>query len=69
MDQLAVVSSRIISMGRLIRLGYRFYLEDKNELIIVTLGGANKVRVELGDDDIVRLPNEIRSGQNSKPFP
>ncbi len=36
---------------------------------MITPGGANKVRVELGDDDIVRLPNEIRSGHNSKPLP
>jgi hypothetical protein len=68
-DQLAVVSSRIFSMGKLIRLGYKFYFEDETDLIMITPGGANKVKVELGDDDIVRLPNEIRTGHNSKPLP
>jgi hypothetical protein len=36
---------------------------------MVTPGGANKVRVELGADDIVRLPNDIRTGGSSKPLP
>jgi hypothetical protein len=68
-DQLDVVSSRIFSIGKLIRLGYKFYFEDETDLIMITSGGANKARVELGDDDIVRLPNEIRRGHNSKTLP
>ena len=37
---------------------------------MVTPGGGNRVKVELGsDDDIIRLPNKTRSGDACKPLP
>ena len=68
-DQLSNVSSQIMSMGKLLRLKYKFYFEDENDLIMVTPGGAHRVKVELGGDDIIRLPNTIRTEGICKPLP
>jgi hypothetical protein len=68
-DQLPQVTSRILSVGKLLRKGYKFYFENADDLMMVTPGGAHKVKVELSEDDIIRLPNQVRTGDSIRPLP
>lgn len=49
----------ILLMGSLIRSGYDFVLGDSGKDMYATIPGGDTVRLELGVDDIVRLPHAI----------
>ena len=66
--QCKAVSTPILSMGKLVRAGWTFHLE-LNQLFASTPGGAQTLPVELGDDDIIRLPHTTRSGSAQGPLP
>ena len=58
---------QIISMGKLIRKGWFFSL-GMDEMYGLTPDGR-KVRVTLGTDDILRLPHDLREGDDAEPLP
>ena len=66
--QCKAVITPILSMGRLIRAGWTFHLE-LGQLYATTPGGENTLTVELGDDNILRLPHTTRTGADAKPLP
>ena len=69
-DQLESVASPILSLGKLLRLGYEFHLsEHGKDCFMLTPGGASKVLIELGEDDIVRLPHTTREGKDAERLP
>ena len=59
----------ILSMGKLIRLRWKFYFESPDNMYAIAPDGGAKARIELGDDDIIRMPHEIRTGSDSNPLP
>ena len=59
----------ILSMGKMIRLGFSFYSEDAGNMYAIAPNGVSKFRVDLSDDDIIRIPHGIRSGTESAPVP
>jgi hypothetical protein len=56
----------ILLMGSLIRSGYDFFLGDSGKDMYATIPGGDTVRLELGVDDIVRLPHAIRTGRSKE---
>ena len=68
-DKLDVVASPVLSMGKMLLDGYKFIFESPTDLWAYAPGGAHKYRVDLGDDAILRLPHEIRTGKQSRPLP
>ena len=66
-DKLDSVTCDILSLGKLIRAGFKFYFEGPNELF-ATKDGA-KFMVDLGEDDLLRIPHEVRGGKSSVPLP
>lgn len=69
-ERLSNVVSPILSMGKLIRRGFDFHFTDNGEqMLMLTPNKAHKVIVELGPDDIIRLPNNLRTGRDSNPLP
>ena len=69
-DHLATVSSSLLSLGKLLRAGYEFHFSEQGrECYMLTPGSAHKVLVELGVDDILRLPHTVRTGPDSEPLP
>ena len=69
LDKLSTVALDILSLGKLIRANWSFYVESADNLVAVTPDKRSRFRVELGDDDILRLPHEMRSGRQSAPLP
>ena len=68
-DRLTGVMHPILSMGRMLRDGFSFYLGgsgDTLDLYAVVPGGAYTIKIELGQDDILKIPHEIRVGEDSK---
>ena len=68
-DKLSGVSCPILSMGKLVKRGWKILLEGPNESMAVAPDGQHRFKVELGDDDIFRLPHKIREGSNAAPLP
>ena len=68
MDNLSTVAAPILSLGKLLREGWAFHFEGK-DLYALTPGGAHKLQVKLGEDNILRLPHTIRTGKDSEPLP
>ena len=69
-DILDTVSSPILSLGKLLRAGFDFHFsENGKDCYATSPGGAHKFAVELGDDDILRLPHEIRHGNDADLLP
>lgn len=68
-DKLDNLASPVLSLGKLLRDGYSFTFDDPEHLYAYAPGGAHKFLVELGRDDILRLPHEIRTGSSSRPLP
>ena len=61
--------TQILSMGKLLRLGWSFQFSDcGKECWAFTPGNAHKVQVLLGTDDILRIPHTIRNGMDSIPM-
>ena len=56
----------ILLMGSLIRSGYDFVLGDSGKDMYATIPGGDTVRLELGVDDIVRLPHAIRTSRSKE---
>ena len=55
--------TQILSLGKLLRSGFDFHMTDRGkECYAVTPGGAHKIRVELGHDDLLRMHHHVRSG-------
>jgi hypothetical protein len=69
-DAMHNISSPILSMGKLIRDGFDFFLGDKGkEMYLTDPTGTYTVRLELGMDDIVRLPHMVRTGKHQASLP
>ena len=71
-DLMHGLMSNLLSMGKLMRMGWEFHFTDSGCNCWAAVPGAQiKVAVELGDDDIVRLPHSIcmRSGKSAQPVP
>ena len=69
-DYMEGLSSDILSMGKLLRLGFDFHFtENGRQCFMLTPGGGHRVLVELGSDDIIRIPHVIRKGPSGKPLP
>ena len=59
------VVSNILSLGKLLRGGFDFHLTDRGRrCYAVTPGGAHKLKVSLGVDDILRLRHSLRTGSD-----
>ena len=57
--------SNILSLGKLLRGGFDFHLTDRGRrCYAVTPGGAHKLKVSLGVDDILRLRHSLRTGSD-----
>ena len=64
------LASEIISIGKLLRQGYEFHFTDHGkDCYGYTPGSSAKLRVELGLENIFRLPHKIREGVDSIPLP
>ena len=68
-DKLDCVVCPILSMGKMLRIGYSFELSDPKEMWAVSPDGQHRFRIELGDDDILRLPHDLRTGKDARPLP
>jgi hypothetical protein len=69
-DCLSKLSHPIVSMGKLIRKGFDFYLGDcGNEMYATAPGGAYTVKLHLGVDDVVRIPHTVRKGESRQQLP
>ena len=68
-DKLNPLALDILSLGKLVRAGWSFYFESADKLVAVTPVKQSRFRVELGDDDILRLSHELRSGKQATPLP
>ena len=56
-------------LGKLVRANWSFYFESADSLAAVTPDKQSRFKVELGDDDILHLPHNMRSGRQSAPLP
>ena len=63
------VALNILSLGKLVRAGWSFYFESADKLVAVTPDKQSCFGVELGDDDILRLPHGLRSGKKAATLP
>ena len=69
-DILGNVVYPILSMGKLLRKGFDLFLGSLGKDMYMTApGGAYTVKLELGNDDIIRLPHTVRKGEDSKRLP
>ena len=69
-DSISNLLHPILSMGKLIRQGFDFFLGDKGtDMYATSPGGAYTVKLELGLDDIVRIPHTIRKGRQRERVP
>ena len=66
-DRMDGLASDVLSMGKLIREHWKFYFEGPEECYAVHPSGQFKFKVDLSDDDLLRLPHGIRTGKNSVP--
>lgn len=56
-DILAQVAHPILSMGKLIRKGFDFFMGDfGNDMYATAPGGAYTVKLDIGVDDVLRIP-------------
>ena len=61
--------TNILSLGKLLRCGFSFQMIDADNCWAVSPGGANRIKLQLGRDDILRMPHSIRSGSNANRIP
>jgi len=59
----------ILSMGKTIRLGFGFYFEDAGNMYAIAPNGVSKFRIDLSDEDIIRILHDVRGGTASTPVP
>ena len=64
------INQPIMSLGKLLRAGWTFHFADNGgDCHAITPDGATKVQVELGTDDILRLPHKLRTGDDADQLP
>ena len=68
-DKFSTVALDIMSLGKLMRANWSFCVESADSLVAVTTDKQPRFKVALGDDDILRLPHDMRSGRQSAPLP
>lgn len=68
-DKLSTVTLDILSMGKMIRANWEFHFESADNLIAIPPCKQSRFKVELGMDDILRLPHELREGAAATPLP
>lgn len=69
-DSLSRVSHPILPMGKLIRKGFDFFLGDYGrDMYASAPGGAYTVKLNLGIDDVVRIPHSLRTGKHKARLP
>ena len=69
-DRMQGLSQAIMSLGKLLRLGWEFHFTMLGkDCHAVSPDGYTKVKVELGRDDILRLPHTIRHGADAAMLP
>ena len=62
--------SNILSLGKLLRNGWEFHMtENGKSCYALTPGGAHRVGIKLGIDDILRIQHETRSSAERVPLP
>ena len=66
-DRMNELASDMLSMGKLIREDWKFYFEGPDDCYAVHPSGQFKFKVDLADDDLLRLPHGIRTGKSSVP--
>ena len=55
--------TNILSLGKMLRAGYDFHLTEAGKsCYAVSPGGAHRIRLQLGLDDILRMKHAVRSG-------
>ena len=67
--KLSPVALDNLSLRKLVRANWPFYFESADNLVAMTPDKQSRFRVGLGDDDILRLPHELRSGMQAAPLP
>ena len=61
---------QILSLGKLLRDGYEFHLAaGGRDCYALTPGGAHRLKIDLGHDDLLRMQHSIRNGQDCAPLP
>ena len=60
--------SNILSLGKLLRGGWKFHLEE-GDCHGTTPGGAHNVEIQLGIDNILRISHQMRSARERQPLP
>lgn len=68
-DKLDSVASPVLSMGKLLRKGWKFYFDGPDVLIAQPPDNQLTCTVDLGMDDILHLPHLLRSGKAAVPLP
>ena len=68
-DKPGTVALDILSLGKLVRANWPFHFESADSLVAVTPDKQSRFNVELGNDAILRLPHDMRSGRQSAPLP
>jgi hypothetical protein len=64
------VRNNILCLGKLLRLSWDFHFTDSgNQCVAISPCKAFTVRVQLGDDDIMRMSHKLRRGSDSIPIP
>lgn len=53
----------------MIRKGFQFYFESPTQVYALAPPGQTRYTVDLGGDDVLRIPHEIREGRESVPLP
>ena len=68
-DKLSTVALDILSLGTMIRAGWSFHFESTTNMIALPPDKQSRFAVELGKDDVVRLPHKPRTGGKASPLP
>ena len=69
-EAMSGIQSNILCMGKLVRLGWQFHFSGYGDTMeAVEPGGAHTFKVDLGSDEILRLPHGIRTGKDAAPLP
>jgi hypothetical protein len=61
--------SSILSLGKLLRSGFEFHFTDGGKQCYGVAPGGFRVKVQLGNDDILRMHHRIRNGNDAAPLP
>ena len=61
--------TNILSLGKVLRKGYSFHLLDGKNCYATTPGGGHRIQLQLGLDDILRMPHGVRTGTAANRVP